>query len=73
MHFGNEAGPESFPVLFHSSQSVGVAHIMWRVCLGRGAGVGTQGFSVPLSCACSRFTATLLEKGCFSVTAEVDF
>lgn len=49
MHFGNEAGPECFAVLFHSSQSVGVAPIMWRVCLGRGVGDGTQGFSVPLS------------------------
>lgn len=68
MHFGNEAGPECFAVLFHSSQSVGVAPIMWRVCLGRGAGVGTQGFSAPLSCARSRVTATLLEKGCFKVT-----
>ncbi len=69
VHFGNKAGPECFPVLFHSSQSVGVAHIMWRVCFGRGAGVDTQGFSVQLSCARSRFTATLLEKDCFLVTA----
>lgn len=52
-------------MLFHSSQSAGVAPIMWCVCLGRGAGVDTQGFSVPLSCARSRVTASCWKKAAF--------